>query len=162
VETNQVRVQSSPTRCPFCHDTCQADGEDVVCHDCLARHHAECWGENGACAACSSPKALVAQEPSAASTPDLRSPPARIGLSDAELESLVSRQRWGGRLRVGGALLLAAALILMLWVLDGQGGELPRWTFNLFFSLCGSGVLTLALGTWLAGDPKPRRARRDP
>ena len=44
-------------RCPYCHEDC---GEDAVavCRNCLARHHAPCWDELGACASCSQTRVL--------------------------------------------------------------------------------------------------------
>lgn len=50
----QVRFQgAAPTRCPFCHDAVdRAAGGWVACEGCLARHHAGCWAEHGACGAC--------------------------------------------------------------------------------------------------------------
>lgn len=48
----------SPLRCPFCHDHCHPAGA-VVCQVCVGRHHAECWDEHGACAACGSGHRLV-------------------------------------------------------------------------------------------------------
>tara|TARA_R110002072_G_scaffold223699_2_gene380740 strand:- start:430 stop:918 length:489 start_codon:yes stop_codon:yes gene_type:complete len=158
VETNSVRVKSSPTRCPFCHDTCEASGEDVVCHDCLARHHSECWSENGACAACSSATALVAKDVPAPPVPAARVRAPQIRLSESELESLVARQRLGSRLRMGGALVIASALILSLYVLIAPSA-LPRWVLKAFFMLCASGVTSFALGAWLARDPAPAPRR---
>lgn len=39
----------------------------MVCADCLARHHADCWSEGGACGACHGPRKL-APEPLTLST----------------------------------------------------------------------------------------------
>lgn len=51
-------VDRSPTRCPYCHDSIQPDGleQAVVCGQCLARHHRDCW--DGRCGACSATVAL--------------------------------------------------------------------------------------------------------
>ncbi len=49
-------------RCPFCHDVLPVDSPDrVVCTDCAAEHHAECFAEHGSCAAtgCASKSVLV-------------------------------------------------------------------------------------------------------
>lgn len=53
-----VRLRSSPTRCPYCHDEVREEEfEDAqVCLSCLARHHADCWV--GSCAMCGTTRAL--------------------------------------------------------------------------------------------------------
>lgn len=51
-------VERSPTRCPYCHDSIRAEDLEraVVCGQCLARHHPECW--DGHCGACAGTTAL--------------------------------------------------------------------------------------------------------
>jgi hypothetical protein len=53
-----LRVEASPTRCPYCHDGVdQAELQRaLVCQTCLSRHHAECWLDR--CASCGSEQAL--------------------------------------------------------------------------------------------------------
>jgi hypothetical protein len=59
VEREDVRVTSSPVRCPFCHsDVAPEDTDWVACKSCLARHHTGCWGEAGRCGTCQSTKFL--------------------------------------------------------------------------------------------------------
>ncbi|MBX3469088.1 MAG: hypothetical protein KF878_19630 [Planctomycetes bacterium] len=42
-------------RCPYCRDDCTPDDDNVVCNECLARHHRGCWEEGGdRCAGCRS------------------------------------------------------------------------------------------------------------
>lgn len=53
LEISALRVGSQVNRCPFCHETVHS-AESVVCQDCLARHHEDCWTEGGACSSCSS------------------------------------------------------------------------------------------------------------
>jgi hypothetical protein len=53
-----VEVRGSPTRCPYCHDEAAAAADAWVCQDCLARHHAACWRERGACSSCASTRHL--------------------------------------------------------------------------------------------------------
>lgn len=49
----KVEVDRSPTRCPYCHDNVHpAQDAWVVCSDCLARHHKECWQDAPRCGAC--------------------------------------------------------------------------------------------------------------
>lgn len=65
----EVEVRGSPTRCPFCHEGCTADDDNVVCRDCLARHHAPCWAEAGRCGACSSERPMEASALASATVP---------------------------------------------------------------------------------------------
>lgn len=39
-------------RCPFCRDQVRTAADKRACASCMAWHHAECWEEHGACAAC--------------------------------------------------------------------------------------------------------------
>src|SRR5579859_1737518 len=49
----KVEVNRSPTRCPYCHeDVKPAQDAWVVCADCLARHHKDCWQDGGRCSSC--------------------------------------------------------------------------------------------------------------
>lgn len=48
------------SRCPFCHEDVGRDALDAAaCCRCLARHHAACWEEHGACGACRGEVRLV-------------------------------------------------------------------------------------------------------
>lgn len=38
-------------RCPFCHEDVEPK-QSVVCQECLARHHEECWTEAQECSSC--------------------------------------------------------------------------------------------------------------
>jgi hypothetical protein len=58
IAPREVRVEASPTRCPYCHASVAAEPDTVVCASCLSRHHTECW--TGECASCRSTTALVA------------------------------------------------------------------------------------------------------
>ncbi|MBI3724842.1 hypothetical protein HY251_12935 [bacterium] len=50
---DDVRLEGSRARCPYCHDSVSAEGDDwVACRACLARHHEKCWQESGQCATC--------------------------------------------------------------------------------------------------------------
>lgn len=48
-----LHLRDGPTRCPYCHDGCDALEAGVACQACAAPHHKECWAELGACAGCS-------------------------------------------------------------------------------------------------------------
>jgi hypothetical protein len=69
-----VRFSQAPQRCPFCHSQVALEHDRwVACRQCLARHHAACWGEGGACGACQHDVALSAEEaqsaPASSTTP---------------------------------------------------------------------------------------------
>lgn len=38
--------------CPYCREGVSPDQPKAACDTCMAWHHAECWNEYGACAAC--------------------------------------------------------------------------------------------------------------
>ncbi|HZU99050.1 MAG TPA: hypothetical protein VFF73_20245, partial [Planctomycetota bacterium] len=59
MDQTRIEVRGGPTRCPYCHDDVSSGPENVVCRECLARHHPDCW--RGACAVCSSSNRLVAE-----------------------------------------------------------------------------------------------------
>jgi hypothetical protein len=53
-----VRVNNSPTRCPFCHEQVGVEDPARVCRDCLSRHHTGCWADHGSCSSCSCTQSL--------------------------------------------------------------------------------------------------------
>jgi hypothetical protein len=56
-----LRASEGPLRCPYCHADVNTEANDwVACRQCLARHHASCWREHGACATCGQRRALRA------------------------------------------------------------------------------------------------------
>ncbi|MGE0709430.1 MAG: hypothetical protein AB7N76_33890 [Planctomycetota bacterium] len=61
-QPTRVRAAGAPTRCPYCHEEVQREGdlEWVACRVCLAPHHAECWSEGAGCAACGDQRPLAA------------------------------------------------------------------------------------------------------
>jgi hypothetical protein len=54
------RPRPGMTRCPYCHDTCPAEGEVCVCAECLSRHHVRCWDEGKGCSSCRGTRRLEA------------------------------------------------------------------------------------------------------
>jgi len=55
-----LHVAQSALRCPYCHADVDGTSHDwVACRGCMARHHAACWGERGACASCGARVQLV-------------------------------------------------------------------------------------------------------
>jgi hypothetical protein len=66
----EVTLAASRIRCPYCHASVAADGDDwVACRSCLARHHQACWRESPRCASCGQGAYLQESAPSV--------PPAR-------------------------------------------------------------------------------------
>ena len=55
----ELRVERSPSHCPFCKDALDDLGKIVACAACGARHHSVCHAENGRCATCGSAATLV-------------------------------------------------------------------------------------------------------
>lgn len=93
-ERGRVHVEGSAIRCPYCHEAIADEGADVsrlVCAECLARHHAACWWEGGACASCGRREHLVRE----------RADEAEGGL-DAHERRLLWSLLVGGLLFVGG------------------------------------------------------------
>ncbi len=59
-EKVSVHLDHSPIRCPYCHGDVATDQEKwIACAACLARHHADCWGEAKRCASCGHSSALA-------------------------------------------------------------------------------------------------------
>lgn len=57
------RPRPGATRCPYCHEVCEALDGACACASCLSRHHRACWEEAGACGNCRGDRRL---EPAAA------------------------------------------------------------------------------------------------
>src|SRR5205807_9056797 len=55
----RLRVDASPTRCPYCKDVLSDVKDLVACARCGARHHESCHREHGSCATCGSTETLV-------------------------------------------------------------------------------------------------------
>lgn len=51
-ERTQAGIEVARDRCPYCHADVAPDQPKAACDSCMAWHHAECWEEYGACAAC--------------------------------------------------------------------------------------------------------------
>jgi hypothetical protein len=77
-DRDDVRVDGSPVRCPFCHESVDVGQDDwVACAGCLARHHGECWTEGGRCGACKATEPLRRDAPAVAAplAPPAATPP---------------------------------------------------------------------------------------
>jgi hypothetical protein len=59
-EPIRQRPRAGTTRCPFCHDECQASPQACVCAECLSRHHTRCWDEGQGCSSCRATQRLEA------------------------------------------------------------------------------------------------------
>jgi len=56
-------------RCPFCRESVAPADAKAACDQCMAWHHAECWGEHGRCSACGAGSALAAGSPAGGGDP---------------------------------------------------------------------------------------------
>jgi hypothetical protein len=64
MESTQVSFARDAQRCPFCHAKVVLETDEwVACKQCLARHHAACWGESSRCSSCQSDVPMVATPP---------------------------------------------------------------------------------------------------
>jgi len=136
----QQRPRSGATRCPFCHDECQAGQEACACADCLSRHHLGCWDEAGGCSSCRSTNRLVAT-PSASGVRVPGNDPRYAEVIDAWLRlGLVYNGSLGGLTALilwplmldGGVIasVVAGALVANVCFLLGPGIELVARRFG--------------------------------
>ena len=58
--TRELAIQSNARRCSYCHVQVEAEAGKVVCQDCLAVVHEDCWNEGGACPTCAGGRRLAA------------------------------------------------------------------------------------------------------
>jgi hypothetical protein len=127
----QQRPRSGATRCPYCHDECEAGQEACACADCLSRHHLGCWDEAAGCSSCRSTNRLLASP----ETTESEASPAYGEVIDAWLKlGLIYNGGLGGLtllllntrlLHLGIALeVLAGAVVANLCFLSGPVIEL--------------------------------------
>jgi hypothetical protein len=125
-ERADVHVVASRSRCPFCHGEISPDVPDwVVCKECLARHHLNCWGENGRCATCGRSQFLPADS-------------AREGSSGAKPRSRGKTLRFT-KLPLVPAILMTGALGILM-------GLIFAAVFGLAGLVFGLGTVGAALG----------------
>ncbi|MGE0713381.1 MAG: hypothetical protein AB7N76_35920 [Planctomycetota bacterium] len=55
------RPRPGGTRCPYCHEGCDASQDACACAECLSRHHRECWDESQGCSSCGANARLEAR-----------------------------------------------------------------------------------------------------
>lgn len=92
-----IKVERSPTRCPFCHQSLAPEGEEwIACAQCLGRHHTACWAEGGACAACGHAAPLSAAEAQGrtAGAPEAQAPAARARETLRAFDQQHAREGW--------------------------------------------------------------------
>ena len=103
----RVEIDRSPTRCPYCHENVRlAEDAWVVCAECLARHHKECWQDALRCSACGQTGCL---EP--ASMTQFRAPARPAAITERlsrSLPTLVVAKRGGGDFTTIGEAVRAA------------------------------------------------------
>lgn len=58
----EARGRPGATRCPYCHEACEAADDACACAECLSRHHRACWEEAGSCGSCRATRRLEAVE----------------------------------------------------------------------------------------------------
>jgi len=131
----EVRVDGSPTRCPYCKDQLADVKAIVACAACGARHHAACHAENRRCATCGATDVLV---PSGAGAP---APTASVAWPAQPASSSVlvlhddngvvftwaCPEPFDALSLLGGAICLTVVgLPLGLWLLSGKEERLAR------------------------------------
>ncbi len=57
----QLSRKAGSTRCPYCHDPCEACEDVAVCSHCLSRHHQACWEEAAHCSSCRAEERIAFQ-----------------------------------------------------------------------------------------------------
>lgn len=131
-------------RCPYCHDGCEPSGS-VACRDCLARHHATCWQEQGACSSCGSTHRLVAE-----ATPTLTRGQLLVLLRQGRSEDVQAYYRDQGE-SPESALRLTAELAFD--ALSGTQEARSSWGAAALFTLQGVGLLVCSLVALDAAEP---------
>lgn len=123
-EQVRVRRRGSLGNCAYCKDTVELP-ERVACARCLALHHAPCWEEHGACAACAAVEVLRSQLPTGEEedqqqeddAPPLNSMMFIRPMLHERKNRRSSRPRTGSRFRSNLLLWVCAALaaLFLLW-----------------------------------------------
>ncbi len=142
-----IEVHHSPTRCPYCHDDCAPEDENVVCNECLARHHQAWWDETGKCGSCGHSTGLAARK---ATAPDQGVEALRIESELARLdrEWQLSREQYQVQGRrgssvpgisgvVGGLIGVAFGVFWTLMAVSAPGAPVFFPIFGCAFVLFG-------------------------
>jgi TM2 domain-containing membrane protein YozV len=152
-------------RCPYCHDrVVTARGGWVACAACLARHHAECWGESGACGACGDGRSAIREATVERSS---QAPAANPGIA-AALSFVYAGlgQIYSGRVLRGILIACGFPVVLVLAVVAGLLsspfvlviGAFAFWVWQIFdaFSCASAGA---SAGRPARGPIRRRRRR---
>jgi hypothetical protein len=163
-EAPQVHLRQSPIRCPYCHDDVAAEEVEaaLVCQQCLARHHRECWVEG--CANCGHVTPLGALDGDALSAANEEALPLLPLLGErspqlrfARGQAFEAAKRWSNR-----AYAMAMALAFVSPFIGLVLGDLHTLAEQIFFFCVALASLTtfpiLVLNTLDAY----RRSRTDP
>jgi F-box protein 11 len=121
-EKPQIEVGRSPTRCPYCHDDVKpAESGWVVCRDCLARHHKECWEDSARCSSCGQTTYL---EPAGMTVfRTAQPPPAERLQKPGEWPTLVVDRKGGGDHATIGEAIRAARPGMKIMIAAGTYNE---------------------------------------
>lgn len=165
-ERSDVRVGHGPLRCPFCHEDVSPE-RSVVCQDCLARHHDECWTESASCSSCGSLRRLepAGRDPldrESIGAPVERSLMDRVSADEAAPRSKLSRSG-----PVALAILCSLPVLLLVTLLGVVVGDTllngdAEWVaFGLGFCLAIAAALFVGMRTyrgarrWLTPASRP-------
>jgi hypothetical protein len=143
-----VRVQGSPSRCPWCRDDLTELREVVACAGCGARHHDECHREHGRCASCGGTARLVFEG----------APPAPVTRPPAPADQKLTHAAGVVFVALGAAV---AALAIVGQLHDPQWGALIM-LLGMSAVLGGVGVHLVRLrppGAATAKEPAPAPER---
>lgn len=149
MEQPRVRVERTPTRCPFCHDEASAQ-DTVACMACLARHHVTCWDEAARCASCGHQERLE-KSSSAQGDPAAQGTSVRSQDLVTTVDVLRAVAPGAFRLRTGVPILLVLCVVVPLVV----HVEHMRSFFNVRRLLVGMPTLLLwghAAGWLVSGE----------
>jgi len=147
----RLAIDGAPSRCPYCHDMVDADSSFVVCHTCLARHHATCWVDHGSCSSCGEVRGLRSDEDLVVGTAVEAGPtPAPLLGSKISVTGDADRLsfEWDGSLSFAAGPVVAGAIATLIgsgvtWSVLKNGTFLGDWGWLLLFA-----VLPLATVIW--------------
>jgi hypothetical protein len=140
IERADVRVQASPTRCPYCHSDISTSTVDwVVCKSCLARHHGACWRESSACASCGEKAHLTLPpgDPKARELQELLSQLSRLHLDWLEQQPTPAQVKRRFRLSNTLIYLGLAGYFLSYFAPQTLQGKADLMNLSIVVELCG-------------------------
>lgn len=150
------RPRPGATRCPYCHDVCEADPDACACAACLSRHHRACWDEAGRCGSCQAGARLELAAPPAEADPRGYAAAVEAWLRLAAVYNavlaLATVALLGGRLLSPAVLVqvLVGAFLANLCFLAGPGAEIALRRLNLPLVAAASRWVLFPLGLLVA------------